>query len=196
MKIPIEHRPVTPGDFRIVFKILSGIDGQQRTADDIDTWMLAAQVGGWSRAQLAAACLALASTFTGFRVQPGHMTEQINRNRDKIRTVWYCPDPPRELAEDPAAEIEWRRRAALDFADRATAALATGVPLDEIPLTLESEPVRELVADGKARLRGLLDHAAAKMAVPELTSRPAGRVLDPERLAEARAELDRRRDAS
>lgn len=146
--ISIEHNPVTSSDIRAVFRLLAGIDGQQRSAEDAETWLVAARAGGWTRAQVAAATLALAAGFTGFRVQPGHMTEQIRRCLAQIRARWECPPPPRELAEDPAAEVRWRRRVAAEFKDRALLAIAAGDPLVDVPLlsTADSEPPRILPA--------------------------------------------------
>lgn len=189
MPIPIEHNPVTIDDFRAVFRVLAGIDGHQRTGNDADTWMIAARTGRWTRAQVAAATLVLSSKFTGYRVQPGHMTEQINRNRDRVKAHWFCPDPPREMADDPAAEIAWRRWAANDYADRALLAMANGDPIDEVPLTLEQEPSRRVIEDGKRRLRNSIDSFAAKHGVFEPPVPAPGRKRDPQQMAEARAEL-------
>lgn len=189
MPIPIEHRPVTTQDFRAVFKVLAGIDGHQRSVDDAETWMIAARAGRWTRAQVAAATLALTSKFTGFRVQPGHMTEQINRNRDRVKGHWYCPDPPRELAEDPAAEIAWRRWAANDYADRALMALANGDPIDEVPLTLDREPSRQVLEDGKRRLRESIDRFGREHQVETPPVPAPGRKRDPEQMAAARREI-------
>lgn len=193
--IPIEHNPVVPEDFRTVFKLLAGIDGHKRSAEDVQTWMIAAKAGRWSRAQLAAAILALSANFTGYRVQPGHMTEQINRNRDKIRAHWYCPDPPRSLADDPAGEVAWRRWAAENYADRALLALANGDPLDDVPLSLEQEPARHVIEAGKARLQRGLNEVARATAMPADAQVATGswaprRVRDPEQAAVARRELE------
>jgi hypothetical protein len=193
MPIPIEHTPVTTHDFRAVFKVLGGIDGHQRGVDDAETWMLAARTGRWSRAQVAAATLALSSSFTGYRVQPGHMTEQINRNRDKIRAFWYCPDPPRELADDPAGELAWRRWAADNYAERALIALANGDQLDDVPLTLEAEPPRAALEVRKDRLRRSIEHLADGKRMPEPEEPAPGRTRDPERMATARREIAARR---
>ena len=189
MPIPIEHNPVTTQDFRAVFRVLAGIDGHRRGPDDAETWMIAARAGRWTRAQVAAATLALSAKFTGYRVQPGHMTEQINRNRDRIKAHWYCPDPPREMAEDPAAELAWRRWAANDFADRALMALANDEPVDEVPLTLDRGPSRAVLADGKRRLRESIEHFEAEHGVADPAAPAPGRRRDPEQMAQARAEI-------
>lgn len=189
MPIPIEHNPVTVDDFKAVFRVLAGVDGHRRNADDVETWMLAARSGRWTRAQVAAATLVLAPKFTGYRVQPGHMTEQINRNRDRVKAHWYCPDPPRDMAEDPAAEIAWRRWAANDFADRALLALANGDPVDEVPLLLDEEPARQVIEDGKRRVQRSIEHFAQEHGVFEPPVPAPGRKRDPEQAAAARREI-------
>jgi hypothetical protein len=191
MSIPVENSPVTRSDLEALFKLLTRIDGHPRDIDDIDTWSLAARSGRWSRAQLAAAMLTLNVTFRGFRVMPGHVAEQIVNQREQIRTRWYCPDPPRELAEDPEAEIEWRRRVAVDFTDRALLALASGQSLDDVPLVTDPEPRRDLVTVPVERIAAALGHRKAVGAAPVDGRVPACRApLDPARLASARAELD------
>lgn len=194
MPIPIEHTPVTTGDFRAVFKVLAGVDGHQRDVDDAKTWMIAARAGRWSRAQVAAATLELSARFTGYRVQPGHMTEQINRNREKIRTHWYCPDPPRSLADDPAGELAWRRWAADDFADRALFALANGDPIDEVPMTVTDDPPRRVIEDGKRRLQERVNEVARASSLPADVQQERGvwaprRQRDPQVAEDARREI-------
>lgn len=175
MPIPVEHNPITNDDLRRVFRVLAGTDGHQRTADDVEAWALAARSGRWTRAQIAAATLTLASTFTGFRILPGHMAEQVRADRARIRERWYCPDPPRHLANDPAAELAWRRRAADDYRDRALAALAGGQPLDDVPLLTATEPpvalvdVHDRVERICAELAGRKAIAAAPDRTPEET---------------------------
>lgn len=160
MDIPIDHQPVTAADFRPVFRVLSVVDGHPRGADDVEGWMLAATSGRWTRAQLAAGTIALTSAWTGFRIQPGHLAERITALRAQVRSRWSCPPPPRELRDDPAAESVWRRRAAVDFADRAMLALAAGRPLADVPLVPSgSDDTPAALPAGQARLRELIDNA-------------------------------------
>jgi hypothetical protein len=140
--IPIERNPVTLDDIARMLKLFAGLDGHPREADDIDLWVIASTAGRWTRAQVAAATLTIVSAWTGFRIQPGHVTAQVAADRERIRKLWYCPPPPYALERDTIAETAWRRRAAEEFADRALFALATGRPLEEVPLTLEVEAVR------------------------------------------------------
>lgn len=194
MPIPIEHSPITPDDLRPVFRVLCGIDGHQRSADDVDAWMLAATAGRWTRAQVAAATLALTSGFTGFRIMPGHMGQQITTDRDRIRTQWYCPDPPRELADDPPAEIAWRRQAARDFSDRALFALASGSPLEDVPMTLTPETTPIESTDARERIRQMCAAVGTRKAIPAKSDAVEPRrmraAMDPHRRAAAAAELE------
>lgn len=199
--IPVDHQPPTIEDFRGLFRVLSTLDGHERKTGDAEAWMLAARAGRWTRAQVAAATLGLATSFTGFRVQPGHLAEQIAANRARIRGRWECPDPPRELADDPVAELVWRRRAAASFADRALLAMAAGGPVDEVPLLLAPEPSgsRLLLTEAAPAVRAEIERVLPTVGqLPE--SRPAPRrapraAMDPARRAEALAELNTRRPA-
>jgi hypothetical protein len=131
--MPADPNPLTPADLRNLVKLVAGIDGHARSTDDVDVWALAATAGHWTRVQVAAAMLAIAPSFRGFRVQPGHIQEQIDAHRELIRSRWDPPAPPRHLAQDPDAEIAWRRAALADYRQRALTALAAGQPLDEVP---------------------------------------------------------------
>lgn len=200
--IPVEPGPVTIDDLDYVLtRVLARTDGHPRDADDVQTWILAARGGSWTRAEVAAATMTIARTFTGFRVMPGHMTEQIAADRARVRQLWYCPDPPRHLGNDPAAEIEWRRRAQRDFAERALVALATGAPLEQVPLVPAAEPEpRGALAPAEAARR--IEDAAA--AIGHNHAVPAGdeplpqrRVtLDPEIRRAVREDLEQRRTAT
>lgn len=142
MNIPPSPEPATLDDLQAAVRA-AAMDGQPRGAVDVRAWATAAAAERWTRAELAAAVIGVIATFTGFKILPGHVIEQVRANRDRIRARWYCPDPPRALADDPRAEIAWRRRAADSFRDRANTALATGQPLDDVPLLagpVEADP--------------------------------------------------------
>jgi hypothetical protein len=201
--IPVEPGPVTLDDLEVVLtRVLSRTDGHARDDGDAETWFLAARSGRWTRAEVAAATMTISRTFTGFRVMPGHMTEQIAADRATISKRWYCPDPPRTLRDDPAAEIAWRRRTLADFAERALLALATGEPLEDVPLVLipEPEPRAALPAAEMARR---VEQATAEVGERHAIGRsvrdedlPARRVtLDPEVRRQVREDLEHRRSA-
>lgn len=196
--LPVEGTPLTAADVRVMFKLFA-VDGHKRSADDVNTWMAAAAAGRWTRAQVAAAVLTVARTFTGFRIMPGHVDEQIAEDRARIRQAWYCPDPPKRLRENPRAEIAWRRRAQAAFLDRALLALATGQPLEDVPLVLEvePEPVSALpAAEQTQRIREITGEIGHRKAIPSDNAPgpapviPCGRKpLDPEVRRQVRADL-------
>lgn len=215
--IPATGERVTAADLRFTLEeVLPGVDGHQRDAPEARAWMTAAEDGGWSRAQLASALRTVCRTFTGFRIMPGHVEEQVRTDAAKVRDRWDCPPPPRELADDPRAEIAWRRRAFADYRDRALVAMAGGESLTDVPLTLSPEPgppavgrlVRaeieqrgwgRSVPDGDAEPKrpgappSALDRARARARVEG--HRPVSRASRQRegRAEQARAELDARR---
>lgn len=201
-----DGQPLTLDDLEALWELFSSLDGHTREAGDIKTWMTIAGAARWTRAQVAAAALTVATEWTGYRIMPGHLTLQIKADREQVRKAWAreCPDPPRSLRDDPRGEIAWRRRAAESFAERALLALATGGLVEDVPLVLdqESEPVAALppgemarrieqAATETGRLKAVPDDAVVDGSVP----RPVGRrvQLDPETRRQVRADLDARR---
>jgi hypothetical protein len=199
--LPLDAVPLTQADLKEMFKLFA-VDGHPRGPEDVRVWMVAAQVGRWTRAQAAAATLTVVATWTGFRIMPGHVAEQIVADRARIRERWYCPDPPRHLGSDPAAEIAWRRRAQASYADRALMALAVGEPLEQVPLVLDIEPEPRLAIPA-AEMAWRVKVAAAEIAREHDVDAadgdeqmPVRRVtLDPDIRREVREDLERRRAA-
>lgn len=191
---PAEHIPVTVDDVDYLLKVLAALDGHPRSADDFDVWLLATQAGRWTRAELAAAVLAVTRDFKGFRVLPGHVGEQVNSLREQIRHRWNPPAPPRHLAEDPKAEIEWRRRALVNYRERAVTIVAQGGNLADVPLVLDVEPNRALAPDVTSeRVAALCADLGREKAVPALEAAPP---LDPVRMAAVRADMASRNVAA
>lgn len=85
------------------------------------------------------------------RIRPGHITDAIDGARALIRKQVFSRDlvPPKELADDPRAELEWRRRHIADVTDRALSAWANGEPLPQI----EAAAVE---TGGRGRMAGLV----------------------------------------
>jgi hypothetical protein len=69
------------------------------------------------------------------RIKPGHITDAIDAARDLIRRQVFQRDlvPPKHLADDPRAELEWRRQHIADVVERGLAAWATGDQLPALP---------------------------------------------------------------
>lgn len=85
------------------------------------------------------------------RIRPAHITDAIDGARTVIRKQVFSRDlvPPKELADDPRAELEWRRRHITEVTDRALSAWANGEPLPQ----LESAPAE---TGGEDRMAGLV----------------------------------------
>jgi hypothetical protein len=90
------------------------------------------------------------------RIRPAHITDTIDTARTLIRKQVFSRDlvPPRELADDPRAELEWRRRHITDVTERALQAWAGGEPLPQ--LEAAPEPTDH---HGQQRLKGLVGGA-------------------------------------
>lgn len=93
-------------------------------------WRAVAQQGGWTYEQGFRAIIEHRSENPGVYFEPGHISQRVAAVRAQIRNRWYCPDPPRHLADDPLAEIAWRRQSAEDFMQRNLAHWVVGEPLE------------------------------------------------------------------
>lgn len=173
--IPAEHNPIAPEDLPVLIAWVSRIDGHDRDRGDLSLWAAAARADRWTRAQVIAACFGLA-TWRGFRLQPGDVSDRIRADATAIRQRWYCPDPPRHLADDVRAELAWRRQAAADYRGRALMALVAGDDIDDVPLVLDPEPkagparintLSQLVAAAPPQHRPALAAAARRIQVRE-----------------------------
>ncbi|NIH81702.1 hypothetical protein [Amycolatopsis viridis] len=68
------------------------------------------------------------------RIKPAHITDTLEQLRREISSKLFSVDlvPPRELGDDPRAEIEWRRTHIREATDRALEAWAGGKRLPEL----------------------------------------------------------------
>jgi hypothetical protein len=197
---------LTDDDVGKLLDFIGGIDGHDHgSAADALLWSMAAKAGRWTRAETVAGVMALMREFRGFMVKPGDMERVVDDARTAVRAGWNPPPPPRELGDDPKAEIEWRRAALADYRERAIFALAQGEPLASVPMLAPHFVGRpELPAappGGAAELeaRAELQRAERRMGVPALPaarsvrwSPTVPRVLDPMRLDEIRREVAER----
>jgi hypothetical protein len=91
VRIPVDHNPVTLPDLKAMFDLFAGVDGHPRGKADFEAWTTAATVGRWTRAQVAAAALAITTTFDGFRIMPGHIGHQTrNASRPPDRNSTHA----------------------------------------------------------------------------------------------------------
>jgi hypothetical protein len=125
--------------------------GDNRTIDkaNVMLWREVAKQGGWNLEQGMRAVIEHRTYKPGVYLEPGHVTQRVAEVRKDIRTRWYAPTPPLELADDPSAEIAWRRRVIAEFVERNLSLWAQGEPLEDAPLpTIENEKRGELPTAG------------------------------------------------
>ncbi len=133
--------------------------GDNRTAPDemtIRLWREVSRQGRWTFEQALQAIIEHRTYRPGVYFEPGHVTLRVDEVRRDIRSRWYPPDPPRELADDPAAEIAWRLREAAAFLDRNLALWVAGEPLDAPAPPPPDEKRCELPAASSPARRELL----------------------------------------
>lgn len=84
------------------------------------------------------------------RIKPAHITDTIRDLRRSMGRALFTKDitPPKELADNPAAEIEWRRNFTRRAIDDALHAWAEG---REVPTVEPEEPARIAPVDPRIR---------------------------------------------
>jgi hypothetical protein len=129
----------------------------QRTVGeaDVEAWLDVATEAGWTY-PLARRAIRDYHVRGGDkpRIRPAHITDAIEAARETVRRTVLRSDltPPRELADDPRAEIAWRREYVRTATEAALAAWAEGRPMPaapELPASPRSDaqPVIERFAD-------------------------------------------------
>ena len=176
--------------------IIAAYDQRTLGTADVEAWWMVAATEGWTfdLANRAVIDFHRRDADRG-RIRPAHVTDAIAAARQAVRrVVLHRPlDPPRELADDPRAEIEWRRRRMDELTDEALAAWCRGEPVEAYALPAVEGPRTELeraaAADVRGRAKALAD-SKRPAPVHHLTAKDAP---DPNRRAEerekARAEL-------
>lgn len=140
----------------------------QRTVGqaDIEGWHLIARNQAWTAplAQRAVIEHHSADASRG-RITPAHISDRIREARDRVRKAALHRDltPPRHLADQPAAEIAWRRTEAQRLVD---GGLRRWAATGELPTIAQpkAEPVRSI----PDRVRALI---GGRFAIPGKTDR-------------------------
>ena len=162
----------------------------QRTVgeSDVEAWHAIATQAGWTFPLARQAVIEHhARGADKGRIRPAHITDTLDALRNTIRRTVVRADltPPRELADDPKAEIAWRH-ATLDRATQAAFdAWAGGRPLPQ--LAPAPEPAKGPPPDE------ITDLIGGRFTMPRVKRR--ARDADPnqhaERREQARRQLDR-----
>lgn len=165
--------------------LIAGFD--QRTVGDGDVmaWHVVATEEHWTWPLARRAAINYHRRGGGKpRITPAHITDAIDEIRATIRRTVLRTSltPPKELRDDPRAEIAWRREYTQRVVDDALAAWADGQPLPEAP-ALESPQ-----GDMEPEIEKFIDHVTLPA---EYVRREPADPNDRRRLIErARAELD------
>jgi hypothetical protein len=99
------------------------------------------------------------------RIRPAHITDTIRQVEDTIRRTVLHTDltPPRELADDPSAELAWRRSYIAEVKAAALAAWAdcgdpqVALPPSELPQAPSPSQLVDVAGDPKPALRAMVD---------------------------------------
>lgn len=165
----------------------------QRTVgdEDVRAWGLIANEQDW-HPRAAARALVDHATVDPTPVRPAHITAILAAVRKEIRSRFtedVCP--PRELADDPHAEIEWRRQRVATFV---AAAFEAWSRREAIPHPAQRH---ELGETERPQLTRQVRELVAGFALPPEVQRERQAKPDtPERVAQraaARAALDEKR---
>jgi hypothetical protein len=159
---------------------------------DVEVWHAVATADAWtfSRARHA---LIEHLRHNDAMVTPAHINKIIDTARQRARAKLIGDiNPPRDLADDPHAEIAWRRQHTTDYIEAALEAWAHGHPMpDHTP-----DPAPALAATDRPQLEAIVAMLANRHQVTRGgPSEPADPNDSAARLDAARAELDAIRTA-
>lgn len=125
------------------------VDGHQRGVPDVEVWLDAAARGRWSRTAAADAIRAVGARFTGYRLMPGHVDEQIRADRRHPAPVAQVRAA---IEGTPPAADETRAAVVADFV--AAMARRKSAPAAFEP-TIQSEPGPVVPAPRPDRFAGV-----------------------------------------
>jgi hypothetical protein len=126
--------------------------GDQRTVgeSDVEFWHTIATECGWTFLLAKRALIEHHKRGSDKRrITPAHITDAIDNARALIRKQVFSRDlvPPRDLADNPRAELDWRRRHIAAVTERALNAWANGEQLPAIEAApADDQPARNVGA--------------------------------------------------
>lgn len=146
----------------------------QRTVGeaDVEAWLVIADAEDWTWPAARRAVIEHHRRGSEKpRIRPAHITDTIRQVEETIRRTVLHTDlvPPRELADDPAAEREWRRSYIAEVKAAALAAWAdSGDPRIALPPSeLPQAPARRQLVDGNGDPEPALRAMADRRQVPK-----------------------------
>ena len=161
---------------------------------DVEAWSAVALTSNWA---FTVARKALVEYFkvNNKPIMPADINAIIGAQRKAIGARFTeNVAPPKELRDDPAAEIAWRREFAEDYKRRALAAWAED---RELPALAQRAELGELERPQlSAAVADLVNRFRMPAERPPVVYARARRLNDPAALERARRELDARRPAA
>jgi hypothetical protein len=174
--------------------LAAGYDRRTVGDADVEAWSAIALLNGWT---FAVARRALVEHFNSSNkpIMPADINTIISAQRKAISARFTeNVSPPKELRDNPAAEIAWRRQFAEDYKRRALEAWAED---REPPALAQRSELGELE---RPQLSAAISDLVGRFQIPS-QPRPvvyarARRLKDPAALEQARRELAARRSAA
>lgn len=126
------------------------VSNDKRTIGESDfaLWAAAADQGHWTHTHARRALIEFITNEPDAYLRPGHITQRIAAARDRVRATWNRPTPPRDLADDPAAEIAWTRAHLANHITTGMTAWAAGRPIPEPAHITYDNPKRSELPTG------------------------------------------------
>jgi hypothetical protein len=130
---------MTPDEVIDLLTLAAAYDRRTVGQADVQAWGALATKCGWNAAHAQRAVLEHFDR-SDRPVMPAHINAIIAEITRSIRARFdFCITPPRELADDPRAEIAWRRQFTAEYIDRALDCWAAGEPIPEPERPMEIE---------------------------------------------------------
>jgi hypothetical protein len=142
---------MTPAEVIDLLTLAAAYDRRTVGQSDVEAWGAMATKCGWTAAHASRAVLVHFER-SDRPVMPAHINAIIDEATRGVRSRFTaCITPPRELADDPRAEIAWRRQYAAEYIDRALDAWSAG---QQIPEPVKPDELAAGVPDEVRRLVG------------------------------------------
>jgi hypothetical protein len=139
---------MTPDETCDLLALIAGFDQRTVGEADIEIWHDIATECGWTFPLAKRAVIEHHKRGSDKRrITPAHITDAIDAARALIRRQVFSRDlvPPKDLGDNPRAELDWRRRHIAAVTERALNAWANGEQLPAIEAPAEQDqPTRNV----------------------------------------------------